>query len=378
MQEILRSPETSQKLIEALSPVLSPNSLKRTKKTITSLDSINSLTMQEKYMLFCVAIWSQDPRLKGKIAQNVGITREMIESYSVIVSDNQELVDIYTRLTEIIESTEPSQPQTLEFKQLLPSQLMTKIKDMRDKGSSIREITDRLQHPIATIYSYNSLLTRGGKTPKFRNNNHPKPETLQLERYVAGTLRKYSSTDQRISNDQLAEMATQKLNRKITKSMIKNAIHRASVHEEVPTRKPRKTNKTWSPTKKEGENTKNKVREALILHANQHPGEPIILFDIAKDLSLNPHYLRRIYNSLSKKEMVPPTKRKPYKSSIPSDILSIVRTNLIEVVRNHRQKNPNQPISINELARQTGRSRSLTSRLYEEIFGQDMTASENL
>lgn len=365
MHETLRDTHASQKLIDTLTPILLPKHLKKSRGVIDRLDAMDGLTIEEKNMLFCVTVWAEDPKLKGAVPQTIGITSNMIESYLTIVSENQRLADRYTELTESTES--PKKPQEQPF---VPSPLMRKIQDMRNQGSSIREIVNKLQRSISTIYTYNSALTRSNKVPRLANNNHPKPAAFELEKYVTRTLRRYVSKDKNISNKQLAEMATRKLNRAVTVSMVKNAVQKASLYERVPKRKPRKTSKTWSPTKNEGEKTKEKVRRALKAHSEQHSGEPVVLFDIARDLSLAPNHVRRLYNLISKDEKVPPTKHKPHSSPIPLDTLSAIKTALIGIVHSHMKENPNQPISINKLAKEVKRSRALVSKLYNEIFGQ--------
>lgn len=365
MQETLRNTQPSQKLIDILSPILLPEHLVKSRGVINRLDAMDGLTIEEKNMLFCVTVWAKDPKLKGKIPQTIGITSSMIESYLTIVSENQRLADRYTELTESTES--PKKPQEQPF---VPSPLMKEIQDMRNQGRSIQEIKHTLQLATSTVYTYNSALTRNNKMPRLNNNNHPKPATFELENYVTRTLRRYVSKDKNISNKQLAEMATRKLNRPVTVSMVRNAVQKASLYERVPKRKPRKTSKTWSPTKEEGDKTKERVRHALRTHSEQHSGEPVVLFDIAWDLRLTPNHTRRVYNLISKDEKVPPTKHKPHSSPIPLDTLSAIKTALIGMVRNHTEKNPNQPISINKLAAELRRSRALTSRLYKEIFNQ--------
>lgn len=110
--DVAQKSNASQTFIDTLTPILSPKHLKRrTRGVIHRLDAMDGLTIEEKNMLFCIAVWAENPKLKGKIPQAIGITRDMIGFYLTIVSEDQRLADRYTELTELTESTESPEPQ---------------------------------------------------------------------------------------------------------------------------------------------------------------------------------------------------------------------------------------------------------------------------
>ena len=301
-----RSIDPSHKTIDFLESTLIPQLPESSKNLIARTRSMHELNMEQKRMVLCATVWTDDPFLESKLSRVIEATRQLVNLSIEAIYKDPILEKCYTDLTEKPES-------------------------------------------------------KSGRT---RINQ------LHLQRFISRVLNIHQAKGIRISNRQLSEMATERFGTSINISAIKNAISRAAPDEDIPKRKTIKNPKKWFRTKEQGRVTRENVRLELREFKSLHPGEPIVLTVIAEKLSLTVKTVRLNYNIIAKEEEMPPTRRKKPRTAYTSEGIDDLKSRIIELVKILSTENPNQ-LSLNKLSKLLEKHRSLVSRLFREIFGQD-------
>ncbi len=325
--------------------------------TADKINALPDLSVPQREALFYVAVWEKNPTLQGRMPKALGLTREMVLKSIDIIGDNPMLEEAYTQIRYGKETAEG------------PT-LITQVREMGAGVRNRRSFAEAIGANLKTVYKYSSLLAQGGRVPRLRDTNNPRPETLEVQLFVDVSIRNAAAAGRKISNLELAALATKHLDREITISMIKDAVFRASLTGNFPRRGAERT-KTWSTSQEAGRATKERVRAALRKHMQQHGKEtPIALATLVDNLQIGYKQISWLYKKIAKEEKLPPTiRRKHPKFFIPAEEIEKLKKRLIQEVSRQREENPNGPISINRLAKELKRSRGLAKKLYDEEFG---------
>ncbi|MDO8583409.1 MAG: hypothetical protein Q7R51_02670 [bacterium] len=241
--------------------------------TLRQLDSNLKLTLEEKIVLLRLSVWQDDPDLKGPVAQKLKIDARIRNSDIDIVGNDPYLENLFSKLTDpeetvmdIPERPEPKIPQN----QITPTQIIDEL--------GLKENTAR---------HYRGFYVRVGQATRLISGHKmPSPEIIEVDLFVAKTLKAAAEAGEKISNETLEKMASEKFKRKITTNRIRNSVAAVyATQEDIPKRRSRKLKQTWSTAKEKGEETFARIKTAL-------SKGPVNIPELAKSLSLSTDYVR--------------------------------------------------------------------------------------